>query len=209
MKRNLVAFALFVVLWLVTSATAQETPAALLAAREEMEANYKELKKKFELMEETLESQQKSTTTLLREIHSLREELDRLKTRNESAATQDSIRRLAEKIEEVDRKRQSDNELVLSQLKTLAKALSKPIKEPVVTPPPAASPDKPKTNGDAPPENVLAYKIKDGDTLSRIVTDLKAQGFKVTQKQIMDANPAVNWSRLRIGQTVYIPKPTP
>ena len=209
MKWICVAAALSAVLWFAPSATSQESPAAIAAAREETEANYKELKRKFELMEETLESQQKSTTTLLREIHALREELDRLKSRNESAATQDSIKKLAEKIEEVDRKRQADNELVLSQLKTLAKALSRPIKEPIAAPPSAAPSDKPKPSGDAPPENVLAYKIKDGDTLSRIVTDLKAQGFKVTQKQIMDANPGVNWSRLRLGQTVYIPKPAP
>jgi hypothetical protein len=57
------------------------------------------------------------------------------------------------------------------------------------------------------PENLLAYKIKDGDTLVRIVADLRAQGFKVSQQQVMDVNPKVIWNRLAIGQTIYIPKP--
>jgi LysM repeat protein len=29
----------------------------------------------------------------------------------------------------------------------------------------------------------------------------------VTQKQMMDANPGVNWNRLRIGQKIFIPAP--
>lgn len=186
------------------NAAAQESPTAI-AAREELEANYKGLNRKVDLLEETLEAQQKTRETLVRELRSLSEEVAHLKSRNENAATQESIKRLADKIEEVDRKRQADNELVLSKLNALAKTLSKPIKD--VAPPPAAKIEKPATPAETAPENLLAYKIKDGDTLSRIVNDLKAQGFKISQKQIMDVNPGVNWGRLRIGQTVYVPKP--
>jgi LysM repeat protein len=39
------------------------------------------------------------------------------------------------------------------------------------------------------------------------VAALQKQGLKVTQKQIMDANPGVNWSKLRIGQKIFIPSP--
>jgi hypothetical protein len=192
---------------LSTDAKAQESPATI-AAREELEANYKLVNSKVDRLEETVEAQQKAMGTVVAELHSLRQQVDGLKSRNESAATQESIKRLADKIEEVDRKRQADNELVLAQLKTLAKALSKPIKE--TTPPPVTRNEKPPgSQGEVAPENLLAYKIKDGDTLVRIVTDLRAQGFKITQKQVMDVNPSVNWGKLRIGQTVYIPKPTP
>ena len=48
-----------------------------------------------------------------------------------------------------------------------------------------------------------------GDYLLRIVKDLNAQGFKVTQKQIMDANPKVNWKNLQVGSSIFIPQPAP
>jgi LysM repeat protein len=215
MKRSLACAGLTMFLaGLLPMAPAQDAPDAPVVAaaeREEREANTRRINTKVEQLEETLQSQQKRIAALVDQIHSLREELDRLKSRNESAATQESIRRLADKIEEVDKKRQADNELVLAQLKTIGKTLSKPItpREPII-PPAASRPDKvPPPADTAPPENGYTYKIKDNDTLVRIVKDLNAQGFKVTQKQVMDANPKVNWSRLRVGQPIFIPQPGP
>lgn len=211
MKQNVLLAGLLAVLscW-CAPAGAQESPVAAAAQREEMEANFKRMNAKVEQLEETLQTQQKRMAALVEEIHSLRDEVDRLKTRNESAATQESIKRLAEKVEEVDKKRIADNELVISQLRTLGKALSKPI----VQSEPKAAPvtpkvDKPAPAANAPQENGWTYQIKDGDTLSRIVTDMRAQGKLITQKQVMDANPKVNWNKLRIGQTVFIPQPAP
>ncbi len=215
MKRNLpLAGLLAGLLWataLVHAQDAQESPATAAAQRENIEANFKQVNVKMELMEEALRTQQKRIGALVDEIHALREEVDRLKTRNESAATQESIKRLADKVEEVDKKRLADNELVLSQLKAIGKGLAKAAPAKEVSPPPAT----PKTEtpapptGDKPPENGYTYNIKDGDTLVRIVGDLRKQGFKVTQKQIMDANPKVNWTKLRIGQPIFIPQPAP
>jgi LysM repeat protein len=199
------------ILWSPALMLAQDTPAAAAAERENTEANFKQVNAKMELLEEALRTQQKRIGALVNEIHTLREEVDRLKSRNESAATQESIKRLAEKIEEVDKKRRDDNELVLAQLKQIGKGLARPAPQKEPTPPPA----NPKTDdatpppGDKPPENGYVYHIKDKDTLVRIVTDLRAQGFKVTQKQIMDANPKVNWTKLRIGQPIFIPQPAP
>jgi LysM repeat protein len=191
----------------------QESPVAAAAERENTEANFKQVNVKLELLEEALRTQQRRIGALVNEIHALKEEVDRLKARNESAATQESIKRLAEKIEEVDKKRRDDNELVLAQLKAIGKGLSKPAPLPKesVTPPPASTkPDHAAPPpGDKPPDNGYTYKIKKGDYLSRIVKDLNAQGFKVTQKQIEDANPGVNWNNLAIGRTIFIPQPTP
>src|SRR5262249_60566960 len=77
------------------------------------------------------------------------------------------------------------------------------------TPSPAARTAPTKPEPSTPPKESYSYKIKEGDTLVRIVTDLRAQGYKITQKQIMDANAGVNWKRLKVGQTVIIPGPTP
>ena len=217
MKRNFLLAGLVAnILWLPALAHAQEaqaTPAAAAAERENTEANFKQVNVKMELLEEALRTQQKRIGALVNEIHTLREEVDRLKSRSESTATQESIKRLADKIEEVDRKRRDDNELVLAQLKAIGKGLTKPAqaKEPA---PPTANPKHDNIavtdpNDNKPPENGYTYKIKDNDTLVKIVKDLNAQGFKVTQKQIMDANPKVNWTKLRIGQPIFIPQPAP
>lgn len=199
------------ILWSPALMLAQDTPAAAAAERENTEANFKQVNTKMELLEEALRSQQTRIGLLVKEIHGLREEVDRLKSRNESAATQESIKRLADKIEEVDKKRRDDNELVLAQLKQIGKGLTKPAPQKEPTPPPAnpKPDDATPPQGDKPPENGYVYHIKDKDTLVRIVTDLRAQGFKVTQKQIMDANPKVNWTKLRIGQPIFIPQPAP
>src|SRR5262245_2232544 len=195
---------------------AQDSPAAEAAAREELEANYRRMNTKIEQLEETLQAQQKKFATLIAEIHSLREQVDTLKNRNESAATRDSIKELAEKIEEVDKTRLADNKLSAERVEAIGKGIAKSLSKPAPAPTPV--PDAPKSdkpdkgtspNSSAPPEKAYAYKIKDGDTLGKIVSGLKAENYKVTQKQIIDVNPGVNWSKLKIGQTIYIPPAMP
>ena len=193
---------------------AQDSPAAETAAREEFEANYRRMNTKIEQLEETLQAQQKKFSTLVAEIHALREQVDTLKSRNEISATRDSIKELAEKIEEVDKKRLADNKLIAERVEAIGKGITKSLAKPAPAPvPDNPKPDKPDKsappNSSAPPEKAYAYKIKDGDTLVRIVNDLKAQNYKVTQKQIMDVNPGVNWGKLKIGQTIYIPPAMP
>jgi LysM repeat protein len=194
------------------SVFAQDSPAAETAAREESDANYRRMNTKIEQLEETLQAQQKKFTTLITEIHALREQVDILKNRNESAATRESIKELAEKIEEVDKKRLADSKLIAKQFESLSAKTLKP------APAPAPVPDNPKPdkpdkgtapNATAPPEKAYEYRIKDGDTLGKIVSGLKAENYKVTQKQIMDVNPGVNWSKLKIGQKIYIPPSMP
>jgi TolA-binding protein len=208
MKWNLLFSGLLAGSFLCASPLVAQESVAAAAEREEMEANFKRMNSRVEQLEETLQSQQKRMADMIAEIRSLHEQVDKLKAKGESTATQESIKQLAEKIEEVDKKRLADNESITRKLTGLGKELSTTLTPKVVTPPPAVKPDKPAVaDPSLPPEKSFEYKIKDGDTLSRIVTDLRAQGWKVTQKQVMDINPSVNWGKLRIGQTVYIPQP--
>ncbi len=188
-----------------------QDPNTAAAEKEEAETRFKNVETRIEKLEETLQLQQKKMNSLLEEIHSLKEENDRLKNRNETAAIQERIKHLAEQLDEVEKKRQHDNTVVLAQLDALTKGLSKPppAKDPA-TPPGSNKPEKNVApNAGSPPEKGYTYKIKDGDTLLRIVKDLRAQGYNITQKQIIDANAGVNWNRLKIGQSVFIPPPTP
>ena len=208
MKQNvLLAGFLTASLFLCLPSGAQDPSAVVTAHREEMENNFKRMGAKMEQLEDSLRSQQQRISSLDAEIHSLRNEVDRLKTRNESAATQDSIKRLADKIEEVDKKRIADNDLIILQLKSLGKTITKSViqSEPR---PEAPSSKQGSSEQTGPPEKSWAYQIKDGDNLSKIVTDLRAQKVNVTLKQILDANPKLDPKRLQIGQTIYIPQPT-
>ena len=208
MKWNLLFSGLLAGSFLCASPLAAQESATAAAEREEMEVNFRRMKSNVEQLQETLQTQQKRMADMVAEIHSLREQVDRLKAKGESTATQESIKQLAEKIEEVDKKRLADNESITRKLAGLSKELSTTLTQKIATPPPAVKPDTaPAADPSLPPEKSFEYKIKDGDTLSRIVTDLRAQGWKITQKQVMDINPKVNWGKLRIGQTVYIPQP--
>jgi hypothetical protein len=42
-----------------------------------------------------------------------------------------------------------------------------------------------------------------------IIAALKAEGYKVTRKQMEDANPKVNWDKLQVGKEIFIPPPSP
>lgn len=58
----------------------------------------------------------------------------------------------------------------------------------------------------APPKSTNEYFIRNGDTLSRIVSTFREQGSSVTQQEMREANPGVQWNRLRIGQRIVIPE---
>lgn len=214
MKRNSLLHALVASAFLSAAAPApapaQDSPAAAAAERLEREANFREMRSNIELLQETLQSQQRRMNTLIEEIHSLREQVDKLKNKAESTATLDAIKQLATKIEEVDTKRQKDNELVRKNLASLGKEVTSSLatpRDPLPTQPPKTE-NKPAPIKDTatPPENMKAYKVQDGDTLTRIVRDLRAIDVKVTEQQIRDANPKVNWNRLIPGKTtIYIP----
>lgn len=218
MKRQLLFAGLFAVC-LGTREPLRGQDAAAIAAREEAETRYKRISSRVQEIEETLQAHQKTIMRLTEELHRLNEEVSRLGTKNENAATLESLKQLGDKIEEVDKKRQADNDLVLAQLKALGKAALQKASVPATANPvpapgkgPGTAPGN-KEPGPGPgpnasvPETGYEYTIKSGDTLDKILRDLRAHGMKLTQKQAMDANPGVNWNRLQIGQKIFIPAP--
>ena len=87
--------------------------------------------------------------------------------------------------------------------KTLSTPAPKNRSEPkvAITPEPGSTPDK-----------GFPHVVKQGETLGAIVSDYNA-AFKekklktITQKQVIAANPNVDWNRLKIGQTIFVPAP--
>ncbi|MBE0545302.1 MAG: LysM peptidoglycan-binding domain-containing protein [Verrucomicrobia bacterium] len=142
--------------------------------------------------------QKRQIESLTREIQALREQLARPVG---NFASQEELRKLAEKLQEVDRKREADKELILKEFEKLVKL--------VASPPGRRQPATPTTPPTAPggEGKVFEYTVAQGDTLSAIMQAYRDKGVKVTLKQILDANPGLVPERMPVGQKIFIPAP--
>lgn len=210
MKRYIPLSALFLVL--CTALLAAEDPVAI-AERQEAEERYKRMNATIQELQDSVHAQQQTIMRLSEELRNTREELNKVASANKEAASKESLERLAHAIEQVDKNRQNDNANVTKRFneamreiqKTLA---SRPLPkistpDPVVPP---VKPETPKTNTAPSTEVGFEYTIQSGDTLSGLVLKLRKQGMKMTQAQLREANPNVNWDRLIVGKKIFIPK---
>lgn len=177
----------------------------LLAARADVPPEVHERIQRLNgLVEDLLASQaalQKRVATLNDELHAVREENLRAGDKlGDRFASRDELRRLAEAVRELDRKREDDKRLILEEIKKLAQT-------PVVPPTREPSRPAPKDTPPAGPAKGYTYTIKPGDTLSAIAQAYARSGVKVTVDDITKANPNLNPNRLLPGQEVFIPDP--
>ena len=185
---------------------AQESPEAI-AARQEAEERFKRLSATVEDLMGANQALEKRLSALREELGRLREEVSRANDRNKDAATQESLKQLARAIEEVDQKRLADNDKIVAALAKLEKLISDrsaaPPRSNSTAPAPRANPPSKGT------EKGYEYTIRQNDNPHVIANALKQQGMKVTAQQIIDANPGVQWNKLRVGQKIFIPAPAP
>ena len=125
-----------------------------------------------------------------------------------TSASADDLKNLAGKVQEIDKKRQADRELILKQIENLGKATGgAPTSH---KPKPVA--DTTAAGGDnltapATPQKGYEYKVQANDTIGIIAKAYRAQGVKVTTAQIIAANPKLDPAKLYVGQKVFIPDP--
>ena len=150
-------------------------------------------------LQETKESQRKQIESLSKEIQTLREQMAK-PTGN--YASQDDLRELAKKVQEIDNKRQADKDIIIKEIKNLAKVTNRP----TPAPPKDGKKDGEKTNNPGSGEH-YQHTVAQGDTISTIVQAFREQGIKVTEKQILAANPGLVPEKMSIGQKIVIPKP--
>lgn len=186
---------------LLPVARAQDAATARLE-QQDAEERYRRLNATVEECQATLEAQRKRLDALVTEIRTLREELARAATR-ESTVSRDEFRQLAETVRDVDQKREADKRLILEEIAKLAKT-------PVAPPPRVEKKTTPETPAKpARDENGYEHIVKSGETISAIVAAFREQGVKVTLKQVLDANPGLNPTKLKVGQKIFIPEPKP
>lgn len=170
------------------------------------EERLNQLSGKIEDLIASQETQRKQLAELRREIESLR---DQASKPTGNFAAQEDLKRVADAVKEVDRKRLEDYEKIRTTIKDLGKTLASSS--------PSTSPRKVK-NESEPGEGTKASKqtssdkgfehtVKSGDTLSGIVQAYKEQNIKVTKEQIMAANPGLVPEKMRLGQKIWIPAP--
>src|ERR1019366_5586177 len=150
-------------------------------ARAQETATQQQLDKLSGQIQEMLEAQAQQG----RRIDALEKEINELRDKvntpvvNDSASCGD-LKKLAEQVQEIDRKRSDDRDLILKEIEKLGKAAAIA---------PVTPPRKPKSNTETTasggetsatppsgPENGHYYTIKDGDRLSDIVKAYRAQG---------------------------------
>ncbi len=202
MKRHLL-LGTFLIAVAATAIHAQDNPAAAAVAREEAESRYQRLSSRIDDLEVSFQKFQKDLDKLESEIRGLRDQVSRAADHSSGAASQESIKRLADAIEEVDRKRVKHQENVDSALREMEKLILKGgggsgLRN---TPKQPTNPPEDKGSGKG-----YDYTIRSGDNPTKIAAALREQkGLKITSSQIIAANPGVDWTRLKIGHKIFIP----
>ena len=124
---------------------------------------------------------------------------------NDSASA-DDLKKLAAQVQEIDKKRQADNEQILKTIEKLGKVSGGSTAHKSA---PAVS-NTTSTDNPAPstgPQKGYDYTIVAGDTVAAIAKAYRAQGVKVTTTQILAANPGLNPNSLIVGKKIFIPDP--
>jgi len=180
------------------------------------EERLKQLSGRIEDLIASQEAQRKQIAGLAREIESLRDQQNKPNT---SYATQDDLKRLAKAVEAVDQKRIDDYEKIGATLEKIKKTLEAPVKSQRSTSNSGAGSNDRNQGDHASGNNGKAtekpdkgekgfdYTVQSGDTLSAIIAAYKEKGIKVTEKQIMAANPALVPEKMKVGQKIWIPAP--
>jgi TolA-binding protein len=196
-------------------ALSQEAPAApppttasTIAAQDAAEERYKR-------MAADVQALQMDNESLKAKIASLEQKIDDLRQQQSGAnnsGLQEDLKRLAEKIVQVDKKREEDKLAISEEIHKAIGELAKSVAGTGASAPARLPAKLPPDSDPASNANDISYTIKDGDNLSVIVkaynADFKSKGWKtITLKMAKDANPNVDWDRLHVGQKIIIPRP--
>lgn len=122
------------------------------------------------------------------------------------SASRDDLKALAEQVQEIDKKRQADRELILKEIGKLGKVAA------AAPAPTHSKPDvdtsKPADEGaSAAPQKGYYYTVQPGNTIAAISKAYRDQGVKVSTDDILKANPKVDPTKLYVGQKIFIPDP--
>ncbi|SVD77167.1 uncharacterized protein METZ01_LOCUS430021 [marine metagenome] len=151
----------------------------------------------------------------IRKMMTLEQEMKTLRSANENLKRESALRfasnkdidELAAKLMEMDKNRRNDLQITNKQIDEILKIVTKLATSPV--------PAVPPIRNNPPPAKFKAreHVVQPGEFLSTILeaynSAFKAEGLsgRVTQSQVLKANPGMNADRLLVGQKLLIPLP--
>ena len=180
-------------------------------ARQEVEERYRRMAADLETLGAQNQALEKSVEELRTELSKVREEQSRAAAAAANSSVQEDLKRLAKKIEDVDKKRESDNQLVSEEIKNSMGKIAALIAKTAAAPHPSAHvPVDADPPAHDPIKKGYTYTVEPGDSLGGIVKayndDYKSKGLKtITKAQVIEANPNINLEKLRAGQKIVIP----
>jgi nucleoid-associated protein YgaU len=191
--------------FLLLAATMLAAPAGMRGQDAAVDERLNKLSAQIQDLVDARDAQRKRIDDLARQV---REMQDQQAKSGGSTASADDMKQLASKIQEVDDKRQQDNERILKEIEKLGKTLG--------APPPSGKNPRPAASASPPPPDSTAtppapdkghfeYTIHDGDTLNAIAKAYSDQGIHITTDQILKANPGLKERSLHVGQKIVIP----
>lgn len=183
---------------------AATTATTVLAQDADTQAQIDKLSGQIQDMLAAQERQTKQMAELEKSIAELRDKVN-TPAANPDNASREDLKNLAEKVQEIDKKRQADRELILKEIDKLGRvAAGAPVKAKSKPAPPA---DDTTSTAAATPQKGYEYVVKSGDTLAAIAKAYSEQGVKVTVSQILKANPGLDANKLYVGKKIFIPDP--
>ncbi len=149
-------------------------------------------------------AQDKRLEALEKEVADLRNKMNQPGVNNYAGA--DDLQKLAGQVQELAKKQQADNDLILKEIEKLGKISGGST---VGHRPPPSVETTTATENPTPagPQKGYYYTIQDKDTLSAIAKAYRAQNIKVTVDQILKANPGLDAKNLIVGKKIFIPAP--
>ena len=186
------------------------TTAAAIAAKEEAEDRYQRMAADLQAVQSDNVDLRAKITAMEQEIATLR---DAQAHAADNSGIQDQLKHLADAIQEVDKKRMEDKDAIADEIRKSIGGLETSLGN--TSTPTRTSRPKPAPVDDttpAAPVDGYSYTVQSGDRLDLIVkaynADFVKRGYKkITLRQTKEANPKVDWNRLRVGQKIVIPKP--
>jgi len=173
--------------------------AAARAQDDATQQQINELNGRIRDLQETLDVQKKRIDALEKEISDLRDKA------GGSGANADDLQKLTDQIQDVDKKRLADRELILKEIEKLGKVGGPTSGH--KSPPAVSTATTDNSTPAAGPQKGYDYTIQRGDTLLAIAKAYRDQGIKVTTDQILKANPGLDPKNLIVGKKIFIPAP--
>jgi phage tail protein X len=147
-------------------------------------------------------AQGKRLDAVEKSISDLQDKLNQPAVNNSASA--DDLKKLAEQVQEIDKKRQDDNDLILKQIASLGKISGGSGSSHHSSPNVSTNTSDQTATG---PQKGYDYTIAPGDMVSTIAKAYRDKGVKVTTDQILKANPGLNPNSLIVGKKIFIPDP--